>query len=122
MMQLIKRKNQPEFFTGERCYITEILNDPANCDLSLARCRVLPGVTTQLHALSAVCETYLIEHGTGVMDGGAGRELAVAPGDTVTIAPGQAQRIRNTSEVDLVFMVICRPRFTPECYVNLEDI
>ena len=119
-MKLIKRKNQGEFFTEERCYITEILNDPACPDLSIARCRVLPGVTTQLHALTDVAETYVIEAGAGVMDAANGAEIKVSVGDAVTIAPNAPQRIRNTGTGDLLFTVTCQPRFTPECYMNLE--
>ena len=37
-----------EFYTEERCYITELHN---NVDSSIARARVKPGVTTELHSL-----------------------------------------------------------------------
>ena len=43
----------PEFATDERCLITELLNDPACPEVSLALARVAPGVTTRLHALAA---------------------------------------------------------------------
>jgi mannose-6-phosphate isomerase-like protein (cupin superfamily) len=59
-------KSKPEVWTAERCYITELFNDDAWPEFSLARCRVEPGVTTQLHALS-VHEVYVIEQGQGLM-------------------------------------------------------
>ncbi|NOX41093.1 MAG: cupin domain-containing protein [Alphaproteobacteria bacterium] len=105
-----------EFYTRERCFITEILNHPDSPDLSLARCRVLAGVTTELHRLKATREVYVIEQGQGLMDDGHSEQLAVKAGDSVTIPAGHGQRIENTGTEDLVFMVICTPRFEPECY------
>ncbi len=97
----------------------EIMNAPEEPELSLAMCRVPIGVTTQLHSLS-VLEWYIIESGTGVMeiDGG---EIPMQTGDCVRIEPGQSQRITNTGKVDLIFESICRPRFTPSTYTNLEN-
>lgn len=118
---LLIRKSSPqkEFFTDERCYITELLNDPAAPQVSLARCRVEPGVTTELHRLS-VAEWYVIVEGTGLMEVAGGEPFAVGPGDAVAIPPGQSQRITNTGAADLVLQCLCLPRFTPECYEALE--
>lgn len=117
----IKASQGAEFFTRERCFITEILNHADSPDLSLARCRVLPGVTTELHQLNATHEVYVIEQGQGLMDDGSAAPLAMSAGDSATIAPGHPQRIRNTGTGDLVFMVICTPRFVPACYCPLEE-
>ena len=108
-----------EFYTGERVYVTELLNDEAAPEASLARCRVLAGVTTELHRLS-VAEWYVIESGSGLMEVGGGEPFAVGPGDVVAIPPGTSQRITNTGETDLVLQCLCLPRFTPECYEALE--
>ena len=121
MLNHIKNKFSKEFFTSERCHISELLNDAASPQLSMARCRVESGVTTQLHALKGVCETYLIEKGEGVMDDGENGEISVEAGDSVEIAPDHPQRIRNIGKCDLIFMVVCKPRFTPDCYVALGD-
>ena len=121
MLNLIKNKFSKEFFTDERCHISELLNDAASPQLSMARCRVEHGVTTQLHALKGVCETYLIEKGEGVMDDGENAEFAVGVGDSIEIAADHPQRIRNTGECDLIFMVVCKPRFTPDCYIALGE-
>ncbi len=53
MPEIIDSKNISEFWTSERCFILEILNDPAHPKSSLALARVPPGVTTQLHRLNA---------------------------------------------------------------------
>ena len=112
---------QREFMTRERCYITELFNVPGEPRMSLARCRVAPGVITELHSL-AVDEWYYIEQGAGSMQVGDREPFAVGPGDTVAIERHVAQRIRNTGEVDLVFQCICVPRFALEHYRPLEPV
>jgi len=110
--------NQPQF-TGERCHIRERLNDDSVPDVSVAETRVDPGVTTQLHSLG-VREWYVISSGNGLMEVGAEAPFEVGPGDVVCIPTDVSQRITNTGSDDLVFDCICLPRFTPECYKNLE--
>jgi mannose-6-phosphate isomerase-like protein (cupin superfamily) len=109
-----------EFYTRERCFITELLNDPADPEVSLARCRVESGVTTELHKLR-VSERYIIIEGQGLMRLGADQAFAVKVGDTVHIGADQPQQITNTGQTDLVFLCICSPRFTTECYYPLES-
>jgi len=121
MLQHIANKPSEEFYTDERCYIVELLNDEASPQMSMARCRVLPGVITQLHALEGTQETYFIEQGSGVMDDGKGDLIEVGVGDSVKIGRNCPQRIRNTGDNDLVFLVVCQPRFVPKCYRNLEQ-
>lgn len=110
---------KPEVYTVERCYITELLNDPAWPEVSLARARVLPGVTTQLHALS-VAEWYVVESGEGRVSVGDAAARPVEAGSVVTIPRGVAQRIENTGPDDLVFLCVCAPRFLQDCYTPLE--
>ena len=57
--------NPQEFWTEERCYISELLNDPASPEVSVALARVEPGVTTQLHALDGIIERYILRKGQG---------------------------------------------------------
>lgn len=114
---LIPGKGLREFDTPERCFITELLNHPSR-EVSLARARVAPGVTTQLHALD-VEETYVIEAGSGVMEVGGDR-FRVGPGDGVRIPTGTPQRIENDGVTDLVFLCLCQPRFRAEGYADLE--
>jgi len=112
-------KAKPEVWTSERCYISELVNDDAWPEFSLARTRVEPGVTTQLHALS-VHEVYVIERGSGVMRVGDEASYEVGPGDVVTIPNHVAQSISNTGDGDLVFTCTCSPRFSQDCYTSLE--
>ena len=113
------RNENPEVYTSERCWITEILNDPLWPESSIARCRVEPGVTTQLHSLS-VHEVYVIVSGTGLMRLGNAASFKVRPGDTVTIPKHESQSIMNTGADDLVFDCICTPKFSQDCYKSLE--
>jgi mannose-6-phosphate isomerase-like protein (cupin superfamily) len=108
-----------EFYTRERVYVTELLNDAAVPQVSLARCRVLPGVTTELHRLD-VAEWYVLEQGSGLMEVGGGEPFAVGPGDVVAIPAGTSQRITNTGATDLVLQCVCVPRFTEDGYTPLE--
>lgn len=115
----MKKKAKPEVWTVERCYITELVNDEAWPEFSIARTRVEPGVTTQLHAL-AVHEVYVIEAGSGLMSLGDEPPYAVGPGSVVTIPKQVSQRIENTGSDDLLFVCVCTPRFSQNCYTSLE--
>jgi len=115
----MEEKAKPEVWTTERCYITELVNDDAWPEFSVARCRVEPGITTQLHALS-VHEVYVIESGSGLMSIGDNAPCPVAPGDVVTIPRQVSQRIQNTGSDDLVFVCVCTPQFSQNCYTSLE--
>ena len=103
----------------ERCYITELINDEAWPEFSIARTRVEPGITTQLHALS-VHEVYVIESGTGLMRVGDDAPFPVGPGEIVTIPQHVSQSIENTGTSDLLFLCVCTPKFSQECYKSLE--
>ena len=109
-----------EFATDERCAISELLNDPACPEVSLALARVAPGITTRLHAVEGTAERYVILAGSGVVEV-AGESAAVGPGDRVLIPAGAPQRIANTGASDLVFHCVCTPRFVPAAYVDLGD-
>jgi len=105
-------------WTPERCFIVETWNHPSDPDVSLARARVSPGVTTARHVL-AVDERYLIESGRGRVEIG-GIESDVSPGDVVLIPRGTIQRIQNLGDEDLVFLCVCTPRFEPSHYEDRE--
>jgi len=108
-----------EFFTEEGCFITELHNTEDDPAVSVARARVQPGVRTALHTVP-VEERYVIESGKGVVTVGARPPFPVVPGDVVLIPPGVPQRIENTSTMDLTFLCVCTPRFTPDGYRQLE--
>lgn len=109
-----------EFWTDERCYITELLNNDRSPEISLAVARVEAGVSTQLHSLSGVEEVYIVRSGRGIIEID-GIEQEIAAGDQAIVPASAAQRITNTGSDDLCCYCLCRPRFRPDCYVNLEE-
>ncbi|QID19330.1 cupin domain-containing protein [Nitrogeniibacter mangrovi] len=109
-----------EYFFEEGCFITELLNTEADPLVSVARARVPVGVTTRWHVLDGIVERYLIEQGEGVVEVGTQPPQPVGAGDTVHIAPGLRQRIRNAGATDLVFLAVCTPRFVPAAYRDAE--
>lgn len=117
---IVFANGQGEFWTDERCYITELHNCDASPEASLAVARVEVGVTTQLHSLAGVIERYVLRQGEGILEvDGVKQKLRV--GDQAVIPAGAAQRIENTGSVDLEFYCLCTPRFFPDSYVNLEQ-
>jgi mannose-6-phosphate isomerase-like protein (cupin superfamily) len=116
----VPASDRGEFWTGERCYITELHNCDQSPEASLALARVEPGVTTQLHRLDGVSERYIVRKGGGVLEVD-GLRLTLKVGDQAVIPAGAAQRIENTGEGDLEFYCLCVPRFHPASYVSLED-
>jgi hypothetical protein len=61
MKEKIKKQDlSNEFYTVEKCYITELSNIPDDPDVSIARARVEPGVTTRWHRLKGTTERYFI--------------------------------------------------------------
>lgn len=108
-----------EFRTDERCYITELLNSERSPGVSLAIARIEPGVRTQLHSLSGIEEIYIVRSGRGVIEID-GIEQALAAGDQAIVPAAAAQRVTNTGSDDLCCYCLCRPRFRPDCYVDLE--
>ena len=107
-----------EFWTDERCFITELVNDDKVPDVSLAIARIEPGVRTQLHSLSGVEEIYVVRSGHGVIEID-GVEQELGPGDQAIVPASVAQRITNTGPDDLSCYCLCRPRFRPGCDVCL---
>lgn len=95
------------------------MNSVEQPEVSLARARVEPGVTTELHSLS-VAEWYILEAGEGLMRVADRGPFMVRPGDAVCVEKNAAQQITNNGKSDLVFLCVCVPRFSPECYTSLE--
>ena len=116
---LFRPESLAPFYTEERCHITELLNTSQCNEVSLAECRVAPGVTTQLHSLS-VAERYVIQQGRGVMELRMSAPFAIEVGDCVLIPAECPQRVVNTGTEDLVFLCVCTPRFEEQDYAVLE--
>lgn len=111
-----------EYLTDENCYITELSNSNNDSELSIARARVLPGVTTHWHKLIDTAERYIIMEGTADVEIGDLPISQVKTGDVVLIPPMRPQRITNTGRHDLIFLAICTPRFNVDNYIDLEPV
>lgn len=120
MHAIIHTDTLPEWYTEERCHISEIRNSADNPAVSIARARVEPGVTTALHAVIDTIEQYFILSGTGEMEIDGTPVGEVKTGDLVVIPAGATQRIRNSGSTDLIFLCICTPRFETHNYQALE--
>ena len=109
-----------EYYFEEGCFITELHNSPDDSAVSVARARVEPGRTTRWHCLEAIQERYVMVEGCGLVEIGDEAPRTVHPGEVVQIPPGCRQRITNTGSRDLLFLVVCTPRFTLTAYRDLE--
>lgn len=110
-----------EYWFVEGCHILELLNDPVDPALSVARARVPAGGRTRWHRLAGTVERYLVLEGRGRVEVGDLPAQDVGPGDVVLIPPGERQRIANPGPGDLVFLALCTPRFQPGNYQDIED-
>jgi len=106
-----------EFLTPENCFILELANDAGDPDLSIARARVLPGVTTEWHRVTGIDERYVILRGKGKVEVGDLPPALVCEGDVVRIPANTPQRITNVGDADLVFLAVCSPRFVVNAYL-----
>jgi mannose-6-phosphate isomerase-like protein (cupin superfamily) len=118
---LLRTDESKEFFSNEKCHILELLNNHDTAQpFSIARARVEPGVTTAWHRLTDITEYYYILEGEGFMEIGEEVGFEVKKNDIVRIEPNKAQRIKNISDEDLVFLAICNPPFTDENYEDFD--
>ncbi|NGO55927.1 cupin domain-containing protein, partial [Mesorhizobium camelthorni] len=69
------RSDRAEFWTEERCYITELHSCDQSPEASLALARVEPGVITQLHRLDYISERYIVRKGESTGGHGSLRSL-----------------------------------------------
>lgn len=121
MRPVIRHDDGGEYFFREGCHITEWSNSADDPALSVARARVTAGTVTRWHRLAGVTERYVVLSGEGRVElgeTGARAVETVRPGSVVIIPPGMPQRIANTGNTDLVFLALCTPRFTPDCYTE----
>ncbi len=119
--QIFPYQPEGEYYIDEGCYITELLNSPEDESVSIARARVLPGVTTEWHRLKDTTERYIILVGEGIVEIGDLPAQKVKPNDVILIPPFCHQRITNTGSSDLIFLAVCNPRFKSEIYENCRD-
>ena len=111
-----------EFLIPEGCYINELSNDADDPDVSIARARLAPGVTTRWHRLAEIAERYVILEGRGRVEVGNLTPAEVRAGDVVLIPAGCRQRISNIGAGDLLFLAICTPRFVDQAYEDIDTV
>ncbi len=119
--RIVRNRTTQEYFFREGCHITEWLNSELDPELSVARARVEPGVTTRLHSLAGITERYVILEGRGRVRVGDLPETELEAGDVVVIPPYQLQQITNIGSGDLIFLAVCTPRFRIEAYRDLHS-
>lgn len=117
MLEFYRADLGSEFHTSERCGIVELMNDVEFPDFSIARCRVEPGVKTQLHSLTETHEVYVVLQGSGMMGDGVSQPRQISVMDCVRIPAGHPQQVENTGKEDLIFLAVCAERFRDEVYV-----
>lgn len=113
---IIRNNEADEYFFEEGCYILEVCNSEKDEQLSIARARLSPNTATRLHKLSHTIERYIIVSGEGEVSIGELEKTVVKANDVVIIPADCPQMIKNTGADDLVFFVVCTPRFLPENY------
>jgi mannose-6-phosphate isomerase-like protein (cupin superfamily) len=119
--KIIKQNAADEFYTTEKCFIIDASNSDDDKFMSIACARVEPGITTRWHYLEGVDERYLIISGSGKVEVGDLEPEIVKTGDIVLIPAGIRQRITNIADNDLIFYCVCTPRFTHDCYRDVEN-
>ena len=113
--KIVKKGINSEFFTEERCFITDS-SDSSDRLMSIAIARVEPGVTTAFHHLDGIDERYLMISGKGRIEDGDLQPQDIRSGDIVYIPAGTKQRVTNTGSDDLLFYCICTPPFDEKRY------
>jgi len=113
---------EQEFSTAERCTINELSNHIDDNDCSIAKAMVLPGISTQLHALNNTIERYIIlEADEAYVEINYSPPEKVNRFDIVTIPAGLSQKITNYSDTKLIFLCICTPRFKQADYTIVNE-
>src|SRR5438132_11632198 len=107
----IRADQSKEILTHENCFILELANDQGDPDVSIARARVLPGVTTEWHRIRDIDERYVIVRGIGKVEVGNLPPSLVSEGDVVRIPANTPQRITNVGDEALIVFAVCMPRF-----------
>jgi len=116
--KIVKARALKEYATPERCFLYENYSDD---NVSIARARVKPGVTTAAHHLKGATEIYIISRGRGIVKVGDLQPTEVSAGDVVVIPAGVSQKITNIGKTDLIFHCVCTPRFTADCYFTEQE-
>ncbi len=129
---IIGNDESDEYYFEEGCYIWELSNSDTDSDVSIARARVLPQTETKLHRLASTVERYIILQGQGEVTLGQHNEVELSNheahitemvniGDVIIIPENCPQSIKNTGLDDLIFLVVCTPRFVVDNYMDITS-
>jgi len=110
---------EQEYYFHEGCHILELCNQADHQDLSIARATLEPQQETQLHRLKATVERYVILSGNGLATIG-NDTYEVKANDVLIIEENMPQKIFNSGSEDLIFLVICSPRFLESNYEAVD--
>lgn len=86
---------------------------------SLAQIVIPPGKASLKHYHPVAEESYYILSGSARMEVD-GQSTTLGHGDAVAIAPPSVHQIFNVGEVDLVFLAVCAPAWTPDISIFLD--
>ena len=111
-MDVVNRDSAAPFVTKDGSVIREILahRNSGIRNQSLAEAMVAPGQVTQAHFHPTTEEIYYVLAGQGEVFVGAERQMTTV-GDGIAIPPGTPHQIRNTGDVELVFLCCCAPAY-----------
>ncbi|MBN4080413.1 cupin domain-containing protein [Beggiatoa alba] len=91
-----------------------------NTNQSLAQAVVRPNIETQYHYHAKTEELYHIVQGIGRITLNDAH-FNVEAGDTICIPPNARHKIKNTGEIDLVFLCCCSPAYSHEDTFLIES-
>ncbi len=113
MPAITKLKELQPYITKDNSSIFELMHPEqhSNSKQSLAQAIVSPGLETQLHYHAATEELYHILQGNGLMTIDE-ETFTVESGDTLCIPPNSPHKIKNTGDIDLVFLCCCSPAYS----------
>jgi len=80
---------------------------------SLAHIAIAPGGASARHYHKVTEETYYILRGAATM-AIDDRTLALGPGDTCLIQPGEVHQISNPGHDEVEFLAVCAPAWAPD--------
>ena len=110
------------YITRDGSEIRELLHPSQHAvrHQSLAEAVVAPGASTRLHRHRLSEEIYHVTRGNGLMTL-ADSTFAIAPGDSIVIAPGTPHRLENTGDGPLHVLCCCAPPYAHEDTELLAD-
>jgi len=113
MPNITKISKLKTYITKDSSSICELMHPSQhhNANQSLAQATVPINTETQLHYHANTEELYHIQQGSGLMTLGE-EQFPVAVGDTVCIPPNSKHKIKNTENIDLVFLCCCSPAYS----------